>query len=104
MSRRRASDAVWNTRKPLNFERYDPREPTGALTVFGGKAIIGGTFGLLCMALFSSRNLVSQRPDHSLVGWSGVHIFDRMHLIQLNAEPKAIHRRFQRPGTHEEDE
>ena len=99
MSRRRASDAVWNTRKPLNFERYDPREPTGALTVFGGKAIIGGTFGLLCMALFSSRNLVSQRPDHSLVGWSGgVHIFDRMHSIQLNAEPKAIHRRFQRPG------
>ena len=54
MSRRRASDAVWNTRNPLNFERYDPREPTGALTVFGGKAIIGGTFGLLCMALFSS--------------------------------------------------
>ena len=68
MSRRRASDAVWNTRKPLNFERYDPREPTGALTVFGGKAIIGGTFGLLCMALFSSRNFVSQRPDHSLAG------------------------------------
>ena len=58
-----------------------------------------GFFAWLC---FRVGSLVSQRPDHcslALVGWSGgVHIFDRMHLIQLNAEPKAIHRRFQRPG------